>query len=58
MPRYRLTPDEVLINSILDGCEKCQEYKKASDLFDYIKNLKVNIPCMSFSIMMKVFYYF
>jgi len=54
MKDYNLKPDEVLINSLLDGCEKAQEFEKASEVFDYIKSLNVNIPSMAFSIMMKV----
>lgn len=56
MKSYDLYPDEVLINSLLDGCEKYQEFEKGSRIFDYIKSLKVNIPTMAYSIMMKVIF--
>jgi pentatricopeptide repeat protein len=54
MQEFSIYPDEVLINSILDGCEKAQEYEKGKSIFEYFKKLQINIPCMSFSIMMKV----
>ena len=54
MQYFDIKPDEVLINSILDGCEKYEDYESGSKIFDYIKSLNVNIPSMAFSIMMKV----
>jgi len=54
MKDFNLKPDEVLINSLLDGCEKSQDFDAANKIFEYIKTLKVNIPAMAFSIMMKV----
>jgi len=49
-----IIPDEVLVNSMLDGCEKAEEYNIATELFLYFKKLNVNLPQMAYSIMMKV----
>jgi pentatricopeptide repeat protein len=50
----KIIPDEVLLNSFLDGCEKLGEFNKAKEIFLRIRKLGTNPSMMSFSIMMKV----
>jgi len=49
-----IKPDEVLLNSLLDGCEKMNKFSQARDLFLFVRRFGVEPSMMSFSIMMKV----
>jgi pentatricopeptide repeat protein len=49
-----IKPDEVLLNSLLDGCDKMSEYKHAVQIFTHVRKF-IYPSLMSFSIMMKVY---
>jgi len=49
-----IKPDEVVLNSLLDGCEKMNKFSQARDIFLFVRNFGVEPSMMSFSIMMKV----
>lgn len=53
-----IKPDEVLLNSLLDGCEKMSKFTQARDIFLFVRKFGVQPSMMSFSIMMKVKNYF
>jgi pentatricopeptide repeat protein len=55
MKTYNITPDEVLLNSFLDGCDKMKKYSKAVEIFEYVLSFRIEPSMMSYSIMMKVF---
>lgn len=54
MLNKKIQPDDVFLNSLLDGCEKLQYYDKAIYIFQTIKKLGVEPTMMSYSIMMKI----
>lgn len=49
-----IKPDDVLLNSLLDGCEKMDKFTQARDIFLFVRKFGVEPSMMSFSIMMKV----
>jgi pentatricopeptide repeat protein len=49
-----IKPDDVLLNSLLDGCEKMNKFTQAKDIFLFVRKFGVEPSMMSFSIMMKV----
>jgi pentatricopeptide repeat protein len=49
-----IKPDEVLLNSLLDGCEKMNKFTQARDIFLFVRKFGLQPSMMSFSIMMKV----
>ena len=46
--------DCVLLNTLLDGCEKCNCYEEAIDIFNIFKNRGVECNMMTYSILMKI----
>ena len=46
--------DCILLNTLLDGCEKCNCYDEALDIFYLFKNKKVIINMMTYSILLKI----
>lgn len=54
MIQLGIKPDEVLLNSLLDGCEKMNKFTQARDIFLFVRKFGVEPSMMSFSIMMKV----
>ena len=46
--------DCVLLNTLLDGCDKCGCYEEALDIFTIFKNKNVTCNMMTYSIMMKI----
>lgn len=60
MTNHGIKPDEVLLNSLLDGCEKLNKFTQAKEIFLFVRKCGVEPSMMSYSIMMKVniFYLF
>ena len=46
--------DCVLLNTLLDGCEKCNCYEEAIDIFNIFKSRGVECNMMTYSILMKI----
>ena len=46
--------DCVLLNTLLDGCDKCGCYEEALDIFTIFKNKNVICNMMTYSILMKI----
>ena len=46
--------DCVLLNTLLDGCDKCGCYEEAIDIFNIFKNRNVSCNMMTYSILMKI----
>ena len=46
--------DCVLLNTLLDGCDKCGCYEEAMDIFTIFKNKNVVCNMMTYSILMKI----
>ena len=46
--------DCVLLNTLLDGCDKCGCYEEAMDIFNIFKNKNVICNMMTYSILMKI----
>ena len=46
--------DCVLLNTLLDGCDKCHCYEEALDIFNIFKNKNVTCNMMTYSILMKI----
>ena len=46
--------DCVLLNTLLDGCDKCGCYEEALDIFTIFKNKNVVFNMMTYSILMKI----
>ena len=46
--------DCVLLNTLLDGCDKCGCYEEALDIFTIFKNKNVVCNMMTYSILMKI----
>jgi pentatricopeptide repeat protein len=46
--------DCVLLNTLLDGCDKCHCYEEALDIFNIFKNKNVVCNMMTYSILMKI----
>jgi pentatricopeptide repeat protein len=46
--------DCVLLNTLLDGCDKCECYEEAMDIFSIFKSKKVICNMMTYSILMKI----
>ena len=46
--------DCVLLNTLLDGCDKCGCYEEAMDIFTIFKNRNVVCNMMTYSILMKI----
>jgi pentatricopeptide repeat protein len=54
MERLNIKPDEVLLNSLLDGCDKMNNYKAGVEIFRQVRKF-IYPSLMSFSIMMKIY---
>ena len=46
--------DCVLLNTLLDGCDKCHCYEEALDIFIIFKNRNIACNMMTYSILMKI----
>ena len=46
--------DCILLNTLLDGCEKCNCYKEALDIFYLFKKKNVAMNMMTYSILLKI----
>ena len=46
--------DCVLLNTLLDGCDKCRCYEEALDIFNIFKNKNIVCNMMTYSILMKI----
>ena len=46
--------DCVLLNTLLDGCDKCKCYEEALDIFNIFKNKNIVCNMMTYSILMKI----
>ena len=46
--------DCVLLNTLLDGCDKCHCYEEALDIFNIFKNKNIACNMMTYSILMKI----
>ena len=46
--------DCVLLNTLLDGCDKCHCYEEALDIFIIFKNRNISCNMMTYSILMKI----
>ena len=46
--------DCVLLNTLLDGCDKCKCYEEALDIFNIFKNKNIACNMMTYSILMKI----
>ena len=47
--------DCILLNTLLDGCEKCGYYNEAKELFNLFKSKNVEMNMMTYSILMKIY---
>ena len=54
MLKIDIKPDDVLLNSLLDGCEKCKEFDKSFEIYNLFKSKGVEPTMMTYSIMMKI----
>lgn len=54
MEKFNIKPDEVLLNSLLDGCDKMKNYRTGVDIFIHVRKY-IYPSLMSFSIMMKIY---
>jgi len=50
-----LTLDEVIYNSILDGCAKTQNFEKALSIFEDMKKLNIKRSNVTYSILVKLY---
>ena len=46
--------DCILLNTLLDGCEKCECHHEALDIFYLFKKKKVEVNMMTYSILLKI----
>jgi pentatricopeptide repeat protein len=46
--------DCILLNTILDGCEKCNCYQEALDIFYLFKKRNVTVNMMTYSLLLKI----
>ena len=46
--------DCVLLNTLLEGCDKCKCYEEALDIFNIFKNRNIVCNMMTYSILMKI----
>ena len=49
-----IKPDCILLNTLLDGCEKCNSYEDAFDIYKIFKNKNVKINMMTYSLLLKI----
>lgn len=54
MVKHEVRPDEILLNSFLDGCEKNNKFKEAPRIFDFFLKLGVSPSLMTYSLMLKL----
>ena len=47
-------PDCILLNTLLDGCEKCSCYNEALDIFKLFRKKGVTMNMMTYSILLKI----
>ena len=55
MDEAKIQPDEVLYNSLLDGCCKCNELTMALKVFENMKSLRIKPSNVTFSILIKIY---
>ena len=49
-----IKPDCILLNTLLDGCEKCNSYDEALDIYNIFKKKNVAINMMTYSLLLKI----
>ena len=49
-----IKPDCILLNTMLDGCEKCNCYEEALDIYNLFKKKNVQFNMMTYSILLKI----
>ena len=49
-----IKPDCILLNTLLDGCEKCNCYEDALDIYNLFRKKNVQINMMTYSILLKI----
>ena len=49
-----IKPDSDLLNTLLDGCEKCKSYNDALTIFDLFRKKNVSGNMMTYSILLKI----
>ena len=49
-----IKPDCILLNTLLDGCEKCNSYNDALNIFEIFRKKNVSTNMMTYSIMLKI----
>ena len=49
-----IKPDCILLNTLLDGCEKCNSYDEAFDIYNIFKKKNVTINMMTYSLLLKI----
>ena len=54
MQNFKIVPDKILLNSLLDGCSKMNQFEKAKEIFYFVRNFGVEPSMLSYSIMMMV----
>lgn len=51
----KIYPDEMMLNSVLDCCERCNSLELAIKVFNYFSKLKMRPSSISYSIALKVY---
>ena len=49
-----IKPDCILLNTLLDGCEKCNCYEDALDIYNLFRKKNVSVNMMTYSILLKI----
>ena len=49
-----IKPDCILLNTLLDGCEKCNSYEDALSIYNLFRNKNVPINMMTYSLLLKI----
>ena len=49
-----IKPDCILLNTLLDGCEKCNRYDEAFDIYNIFKKKNVAMNMMTYSLLLKI----
>lgn len=53
--KYNITPDEVLFNSLLDGCFRSDAYDIGNMVFERMRSANLLMTEISYSIMIKMY---
>ena len=49
-----IKPDCILLNTLLDGCEKCNSYDDALDIYNIFRKKNVPVNMMTYSLLLKI----